>query len=165
MLTFNCIAEVPVFFYSGAIIQRLGVEATMQLSLVAYALRFTAYLVCVCVVWWQCCVLWLLLSIQTQLNTTKHSFYHTYQPYGCCCQWRCSRVSHWGARGLLGLCIVGEWHPLGWAQPPRAYLLGRVGNAGCFTFVVCMGVLVHAFLSIHAPPDPYTTPCTAYMQG
>lgn len=75
MLTANCVAEVPVFFYSGEIIKRLGVAATMQLSLAAYALRFLAYLVrCIqpcthtatsqqqSMPWWPS--LWLLLAVE-----------------------------------------------------------------------------------------------------
>jgi hypothetical protein len=42
-LTVNCLAEVPVFYYSGALIKRLGVELALNLALGAYCVRLIAY--------------------------------------------------------------------------------------------------------------------------
>lgn len=118
MLTANCVAEVPVFFYSGAIIQRLGVLTTMQLSLGAYALRFLAYLV-------------RQISHQVFRQTVVHKTLST--PHraclggpacGCCCVWSCFRARHWGVRGRQARSTVEEWPLLDWAPQPRAYLPG-----------------------------------------
>jgi len=44
-LTANCIGEVPVFFFSGALIKRLGVNAAFNLAMAAYLLRLGCYAV------------------------------------------------------------------------------------------------------------------------
>ena len=44
-LAVNCNAEVPVFYYSGALIKRLGVELALNLAMGAYCVRLVAYAV------------------------------------------------------------------------------------------------------------------------
>jgi hypothetical protein len=44
-LTVNCVAEVPVFYYSGALIKKLGVELAINLAMGAYCVRLAAYAV------------------------------------------------------------------------------------------------------------------------
>ena len=39
----TCVAEVPVFHYSGAIIKRLGVTNSLALVLAAFVVRLSAY--------------------------------------------------------------------------------------------------------------------------
>lgn len=40
-----CAAEVPVFFYSGRILERLGVERALHVAMGCYILRLCCYLV------------------------------------------------------------------------------------------------------------------------
>ena len=42
-IAFTCVAEVPVFHYAGAIIGRLGISGCVNLVLVAFVVRLTAY--------------------------------------------------------------------------------------------------------------------------
>lgn len=42
-LAANCIGEVPIFYFSGAIIKRLGVELSINIAIIAYLLRLAAY--------------------------------------------------------------------------------------------------------------------------
>lgn len=44
-LTFNCAAEVPVFYLSGPILERLGVKKALNLAMAAYVVRLCCYLV------------------------------------------------------------------------------------------------------------------------
>ena len=44
-LSANCAAEVPVFYYSGRIIEHLGVERAFTLAMCAYVLRVCCYVV------------------------------------------------------------------------------------------------------------------------
>ena len=41
----HCAAEVPVFFYSGRILERLGVERALHVAMGCYVLRLCCYLV------------------------------------------------------------------------------------------------------------------------
>ena len=41
----NCLGEVPVFYYSGALIKKLGVQAAFNLAMGAYLLRLGCYIV------------------------------------------------------------------------------------------------------------------------
>ncbi|PSC72947.1 Major facilitator superfamily domain-containing 6 [Micractinium conductrix] len=43
-LSFNCAAEVPVFFFSGPILERLGVERSLHVAMAAYLARLSYYL-------------------------------------------------------------------------------------------------------------------------
>ncbi|KAG7674534.1 putative Major facilitator superfamily domain-containing protein 6-B [Nannochloris sp. 'desiccata'] len=42
-LAINCVGEVPFFYFSGAIIKRLGVTVSFNLAMVAYIIRLGAY--------------------------------------------------------------------------------------------------------------------------
>jgi len=42
-LTFTCISEVPIFFFSKAIINRLGADGTLHLVVACFLLRLAAY--------------------------------------------------------------------------------------------------------------------------
>jgi len=44
-LSANCAAEVPVFFWSGRILERLGVERALHVAMGCYVLRLCCYLV------------------------------------------------------------------------------------------------------------------------
>lgn len=44
-LTMNCIGEVPFFYFSGAIIKRLGVQTALNIAMGAYCLRVGCYAV------------------------------------------------------------------------------------------------------------------------
>ena len=44
-LTMNCIGEVPFFYYSGAIIKKLGVYPSLNIGMAAYCLRLGCYAV------------------------------------------------------------------------------------------------------------------------
>ncbi|KAL4434055.1 hypothetical protein ABPG75_000496 [Micractinium tetrahymenae] len=43
-LSANCAAEVPVFFFSGRILERIGVERALQVAMGAYVVRLSCYL-------------------------------------------------------------------------------------------------------------------------
>ncbi|GAB4815579.1 hypothetical protein N2152v2_002625 [Parachlorella kessleri] len=43
-LSFNCLAEVPVFYYSGPLLEWLGVERAFTLAMCGYVLRLCAYI-------------------------------------------------------------------------------------------------------------------------
>lgn len=113
MLTANCVAEIPVFFFSGTIIARLGVMTTIQLSLAAYALRFVAYMVG---------------RIARQVDSAPYNVIHRAcrggPVCGCCWGWSCSRVCPSGAHGRQGPSTVDEWRRLGWVPRRRGCLRG-----------------------------------------
>lgn len=44
-LSFNCAAEVPIFFFSGPLLAWLGVEQALHVAMGAYVLRLCCYLV------------------------------------------------------------------------------------------------------------------------
>ena len=56
-LSANCLAEFPVFYFSGPIVERLGVERAFTYAMVAYVLRLCAYIVS-CAPWetWICLI-------------------------------------------------------------------------------------------------------------
>ena len=58
-ITFTCVAETPIFHYSGAIIDALGVPGALNLVLAAFVLRLTAYSTMAA---WP--TLWLLLPVE-----------------------------------------------------------------------------------------------------
>lgn len=44
-LTMNCISEVPVFYFSGIMIKKMGVQASLNLGMAAFVLRIGLYIV------------------------------------------------------------------------------------------------------------------------
>jgi hypothetical protein len=51
----QCMLQVPVFYYSGQIIERLGVERAFNLAMAGYVLRLCAYIVSGSHAYWASC--------------------------------------------------------------------------------------------------------------
>jgi MFS family permease len=58
-LAMNCVGEVPLFYYSGALIKKLGVTMSFNLAMAAYVIRLGAYAL---LPWYP--TLWIVLPVE-----------------------------------------------------------------------------------------------------